>query len=59
MTNAEKMLAYEAIKDRFDLKWRQRDALDAAPEYEAILQAAHWCQWVNVERMLRHAQIIK
>jgi len=58
MTNAEKMNAYEATKNRFNLKWRQRDALDASAEYEAIMIAAHLGKWNIAEQLLQQAGII-
>lgn len=51
-TDAWKMAAYAAVKDRFDLKAGQRDQLDASPLRRDILQYAHYGQWDVVERLL-------
>lgn len=58
LTTHQKTKAYRAIVDRFCLRHQQRSALDAAPTFRAIRQAAHNRQWVLAEVLLHEAGII-
>jgi hypothetical protein len=54
----EKATAYRAITDRFHLRHQARDALDVAPTFRAIRQAAHDGDWATVEKLLHEAGVI-
>lgn len=58
LTKEQKMAAYELVAKDFGLKWRQRDALDASPLYEAIMLAAHEGDLVRTGVLLSQAGII-
>ena len=58
MTQGQRMDAYADVKDRFELKARQRDKLDASPGYASILKAAHSGNWEQVGRLLKQHGII-
>jgi hypothetical protein len=58
MTEQELMAAYEATKIGFDLKWRQRSALDASPYYLDVMTAAHEGRWDDVRNLLTQAGVI-
>jgi hypothetical protein len=50
---------YSEIKVCFNLKWRQRNALDVTVYAEDIARAALWGNWDLVARLLRIAGITK
>lgn len=58
MTQDQRMNAYAEVKNRFELKYRQRDKLDASPGYASILKAAHSGNWEQVGRLLKQHGII-
>lgn len=58
MTDVWRWNAYAAVKDRFGLKAKQRDQLDASPLGLSILKCAHFGQWEVVERLLLREGII-
>lgn len=58
MTAVQKMNAYGAAKERFDLKWQQRDKLDKDPMLNQILFMAHQGHWVTCEVLLKDAGIL-
>lgn len=59
MSQDEQMDAYRALKNRFDLKARQRDALDNSPYYEAAVIYAHMGLWHGAGMVLVNAGIIE
>jgi hypothetical protein len=58
LTHDERMAAYAAVKERYGLKWQQRDKLDASPIYMAIMRAAHQERWADCHRLLWGAGVI-
>lgn len=59
LTKREKMVAYKAIKETFDLKAAQRDKLDISSYHETIIAAAHNMRWAYVAQLLVLAQIVE
>ena len=51
--------AYRAVKERYNLRAAQRDALDATANLTEILQAAHSDQWRTVQALLSNAGIFE
>ena len=51
--------AYRATADRFNLRHKQRSALDVSPLYHAIMRAAHAEDWTTVEELLFDAGITR
>ncbi len=49
MNKSDAALAYMQLKTTFDLKAKQRDALDKSPELQEILQLVHENKWTTVE----------
>ena len=58
MTRDDRMAAYAAIKTRYNLKHRQRTALDEAPHYGVIIGYAHKGDWAAVESYLKEDKIL-
>jgi hypothetical protein len=55
----DRMNAYAATSERFDLKGRQRNMLDVAETYSHIMYLAHNEVWDRVEQLLRQEGIIQ
>lgn len=52
MDKSDAALAYMKVKTTFDLSAKQRDALDASPDLQVILQLAHENKWASVEVLM-------
>lgn len=60
MNLIERQEAYRAVKERYDLRARQRDALDAKPELlDTVLEWAHTGHWADVAALLVNAGILR
>jgi hypothetical protein len=58
MSFQDLMNAYAATKDRFGLKAKQRDLLDASPYYLDIMIAAHRGDWNTADNLLWDAGVL-
>ena len=54
----EYALAYQLLTERFNLRHKQRTALDQSNSYHAIMEAATWGDWETAEKLLINAGII-
>lgn len=52
LSHEDRAEAYRATADRFNLRAKQRDALDVSNLYPAIMRAAHAEDWTTVEKLL-------
>lgn len=59
MNFEQKQAAYEAIKNRYDLKAHQRDVLDREVDLDQILELAHVRHWFKVTAVLKDRRIIR
>lgn len=58
MNLIERQEAYRAVKERYDLRARQRDALDASPKLDAILEWAHSGHWHQVNVLIESEGVL-
>lgn len=58
LTLDQETAAYRAVKERFDLKAKQRDLLDASPMLGEILRRAHRCEMDVAGGLLVEAGVI-
>lgn len=59
MNLIERQEAYGAVKERFGLRAKQRDALDADPQFlDVVLEWAHTGHWADVATLLVNAGIV-
>jgi hypothetical protein len=59
LTQADRMNAYAATKERFNLKAKQRDQLDTCASYSRIMYDAKREAWDLVELSLKQEGIIR
>ena len=57
-TQAELMDAFRAVKERYGLKWQQRDKLATSALYMPIMRAAHQERWADCFRLLQGAGVL-
>lgn len=58
MNLIEKQEAYRAVKERYNLRARQRDVLDASLKLDAILERAHNGRWHDVNVLIESEGVL-
>lgn len=58
MNLIERQEAYRAVKERYGLRARQRDVLDASPKLDEILERAHSGRWHQVNVLIESEGVL-
>lgn len=58
MNFSERQEAYRAVKERYNLRARQRDVLDASPKLDEILELARRGRWHQVNVLIESEGVL-
>lgn len=58
MNLIERQEAYRAVKERYNLRARQRDVLDSSPKLNAILELAQRGRWHQVNVLIESEGVL-